>query len=145
MSENKRLVQETSFLSYEQVRASTMAGDKRMVFEAIKENTKKNMPMTDYELSIHLGFENPNKIRPRRKELEKDGLVEEAEKRLCSISKKKAITWKTVSTLDEQIFKEVDGFLVPSHAILQKDRAWLDKVLVQRGYEHDGNGRWKKN
>jgi len=144
MSENKRLVQETSFLSYEQIRASTMAGDKRMVFEAIKEATLKNAPKTDYELSLQLGFDNPNKIRPRRRELVKDGLVEEAGKRICSISTKKAITWKTVSHLDDNIFKEVDGFMVCSDTIPNKDRRWVNDVMWQRGYGYAGNWRWKK-
>jgi len=145
MSENKRLVQETSFLSYEQIRASTMAGDKRMVFEAIREATVKNAPKTDYELSLQLGFDNPNKIRPRRRELVKDGLVEEAGKRICSISKKKAITWKTISTLNDNLFDE-DGKDLVHLPVLEskKDWAWISRMMVQKGFKYMGMGAWKK-
>lgn len=52
--------------------------------------------MTDREMAKELGFEDPNKVRPRRHELVKQGIIvdeEHCEKRLCRITGKLSIAW----------------------------------------------------
>jgi hypothetical protein len=53
-----------------------------------------NSSMTDREISSEFGFQDPNKVRPRRNELVKDGILEEDCKRLCGIGHKLSIAWR---------------------------------------------------
>ena len=48
---------------------------------------------TDQEVCRAAGHLDPNYFRPRRNELVKLGLVVEAGRRVCGVTKKKAITW----------------------------------------------------
>lgn len=49
---------------------------------------------TDNEIARFLGYADPNKVRPRRNELVKQGLVFGYGKRQCSITNKKCIEWR---------------------------------------------------
>lgn len=51
---------------------------------------------TDREIAEKLGYSDPNKVRPRRNELVKIGLVVCSGKRVCNVSHVKAMTWRTV-------------------------------------------------
>ena len=71
--------------------------------EILKNNTYKSIisvlniwenGLTDREIAKILGYSDPNKIRPRRNELVKSGLIIENNKRICSVSKKLCIIWK---------------------------------------------------
>lgn len=55
---------------------------------------QKNRPLTDREIANTLGYKDPNKVRPRRNELVKNGLLEEAERRVCAVGLKQSIAWK---------------------------------------------------
>lgn len=50
---------------------------------------------TDLEIAYHLGFKDPNKVRPRRKELVDLGLIVDVDVgvRECKISGKKSHIW----------------------------------------------------
>lgn len=50
--------------------------------------------LTDREMAKHLGYPDPNKVRPRRHELMKMKIVEEEIKRPCMVSGKLSIAWK---------------------------------------------------
>lgn len=59
---------------------------------------ESEIPLTDMELSKKLGYDDPNRVRPRRNELADPNhfypcLVEAVGKRECSISKKKCYVW----------------------------------------------------
>ena len=49
--------------------------------------------MSDREIAKKLGYLDPNKIRPRRHELTKAGLIQDCGKRPCKISKKRVHFW----------------------------------------------------
>lgn len=77
------------------------AFDKSEVNAAFRQETKRqiigllqlNPNLTDREMSNILGYVDPNKIRPRRNELMKLGIVEEDCKRICLIGGKLSIAW----------------------------------------------------
>lgn len=50
-------------------------------------------PGTDSEIAKRLGFDDPNKVRPRRFELVEQGLIQEHGKRPCEVTGRKAIEW----------------------------------------------------
>ena len=49
--------------------------------------------LTDREMSDMLGFDDPNKVRPRRNELTKKEIIVEEKKRTCLIGNKQSIAW----------------------------------------------------
>lgn len=62
---------------------------KREIIKMLQE-----MPMTDREMSFRLGYPDPNKVRPRRNELVKLGIVEEDTRRICNVGLKLSIAWR---------------------------------------------------
>ena len=70
--------------------------------QAFRQETKRQIisllqqhqSLTDREISSILGYDDPNKIRPRRNELVKLGIVEEDCKRICLIGGKLSIAWR---------------------------------------------------
>lgn len=50
--------------------------------------------LTDRELTLRLGYADPNKIRPRRNELAKGGFIYSTGKRTCLVSGKMAMEWR---------------------------------------------------
>lgn len=48
---------------------------------------------TDSEISFYLMYSDPNKIRPRRNELVKKGIVKSIGKRVCEITGRECILW----------------------------------------------------
>lgn len=81
-------MRDTSLLAYMEL--SDISEKQEKVLEAIKENPDS----TDRELTIIMGYSDPNAVRPRRKELLDLGLIESSGKRECTISKKIAYTWR---------------------------------------------------
>jgi hypothetical protein len=49
---------------------------------------------TDMEIADRLGYADPNRVRPRRYELVELGFIINTGKRVCKVSKKKAMIWK---------------------------------------------------
>ena len=83
-------VRQTSIESYQEIRP-ILGRDQEVVYAALLELKEA----TDSELANHLGCEDPNKVRPRRFELMRSGLVTEATRRQCRITSKTAIAWTT--------------------------------------------------
>ena len=73
------------------------------VLKAIRDLNLVGQYPTDREITKLLGYADPNRVRPRRNELMQYGLIEEAGKRECSITKKTALTWKISPRLLEKI------------------------------------------
>jgi len=74
---------------------------KRQIIELLQQHNN----LTDREMAAMLGFNDPNKVRPRRNELSnmektkqgafvRNAVLIEAEKRMCNISGKLSIAWK---------------------------------------------------
>lgn len=81
----------TSLESYAQVE---LGEGQKIVYDALWEHTMRGVYPTDRELTKSLNEGDPNKIRPRRFELMERGLIEEAGKRPCEITGRKALTWR---------------------------------------------------
>ena len=80
--------QQTSLFAFAEVRRDLPARQ-RSVLEQLKEHED----MTDRELKMALGWE-INAVVPRRNELVKAGMVEEAGRRLCKVTGRFAIAWR---------------------------------------------------
>lgn len=85
------VVRDTSLASYVEEKKSGRLSERE---QWILEWMDMVGPCTDRELAKHMGFNDPNMIRPRRKELVDKGLVVEAGKRKCGVSGKTSIVWE---------------------------------------------------
>lgn len=84
------MIQQTSILSYlEQKDSNTLGFDQDQVLQAIVELGEA----TDREITSYLDYADPNKVRPRRYELVQLGLVQEVDRRKCSITNRQSIVW----------------------------------------------------
>lgn len=86
----KKDVQDTSLDAYYDLIMPVMGERQRVVFDTLK----VMMSATDMEISKQLGHTDPNKVRPRRHELYKNGYVEKNIKRECKVTGVMAWTWK---------------------------------------------------
>lgn len=82
------MVRDTSLLAYMELQPD-LSHRQMIVYEIIKLYNG----LTDTEIANKLGFSDPNKVRPRRKELYDLGLVRAVGKRQCSITKRLAYLW----------------------------------------------------
>jgi len=82
-------MRDTSLLAYSDIRPE-LGYKQQMVYDAI---LKLGCP-TDLEISQYLGLNDPNKVRPRRNELMKQGRITECEKRTCSVSGRTVWSWR---------------------------------------------------
>lgn len=83
-------MRQTSIESYHSIRC--LGQQQKLVLWYIR-----NFPdHTDRELTKLIGYADPNKVRPRRKELLDAGLIRESGVKTCSVSGKKALTWRTI-------------------------------------------------
>ena len=132
-------VQDTSKISYGQIKEAELGERQRVVYDVIRTAT---VPVTDREITRFLGYEDPNTVRPRRFELVSMGLVEEAGKRQCNVSRRRALTWRTPKKLNDYFFSEVGGVLVQSRTLPRKEWLTLRGHMMERGYRYTGKGRW---
>jgi hypothetical protein len=88
-SHQTHLVRFTSALAYGKV--EDLGEMQRLVYDCIR----LNPCLTDREIALKLCLRDPNGVRPRRFELMEAGLIQEAPKRVCSVSGRLALTWKT--------------------------------------------------
>lgn len=70
-----------------------LGADQRRVLLGLREARE---PLTDRELAARLGVTDPNQVRPRRVELMRRGLVEDAGKRRCRVTGRTAYVWQYV-------------------------------------------------
>lgn len=61
--------------------------------------------MTDREIAQALGYEDPNKIRPRRFELADLRLIDEKPKRKCSLTNRNAYEWVAMQPVSPEEIK----------------------------------------
>ena len=87
-----KMVQQTSITSYMNLSKHYLSKRHELIFNCIKDEGS----LTDRELADCLGFDDPNQVRPRRKELLDMGLICEDVKRECSITHKTVISWKVL-------------------------------------------------
>ena len=90
-------VRDTSIDAYVEILSDpeSMTETYKKILISLEEIAK---PSTDREIARHLGYTDPNKIRPRRNELADPEnffpcLIEEVGKRQCNITKKKSYVW----------------------------------------------------
>lgn len=74
-----------SFINLDEHKLSEM---RQLIYNELMSN-----PGTDSEIAHRLGFNDPNKVRPRRFELKDMGLITDNGKRKCDITGKTAIVW----------------------------------------------------
>lgn len=89
-------VRETSIEAFHSIQPK-LKGRRRMVFNAIvvlQQYGALGAP-TDLEIAQECHFRDPNRVRPRRRELVQMGIIEEAGKRECSVSHQNVLTWRT--------------------------------------------------
>jgi len=84
-----RMMRSTSLDAYNDIKPE-LGDSQKIVYDAI---LKLGCP-TDLEVTRFLGFSDPNKVRPRRKELLDQGRITECEKRICSISGRTVWSWR---------------------------------------------------
>ena len=63
---------------------------KRKIIELLQERPN----LTDREMAEIMGYDDPNKVRPRRNELAKKELIVEDQHRTCLVGHKLSIAWK---------------------------------------------------
>lgn len=85
------MIQQTSINAFLDLRLSYLGVGRRA---EVYNKLKSIGSATDCELMEALGYSDPNKIRPRRKELVDEGLIVEDCKRVCGVTGKTVISWK---------------------------------------------------
>jgi len=91
METDYRYIKDTSLMAYTSIREDGSVGAMQ---EKVLNFIKYNPDLTDSEITYRLGYSDRNKIRPRRNELMKKGVVVPSGKKKCSISKRMAYTWR---------------------------------------------------
>jgi len=87
----EHIVRETTLDSYRELDASKLGKMQMEIYSYLKRSI---YPQTDREIARALGYSDPNKVRPRRFELMKAGLIVEDGTSTCSVTNKKAIVWR---------------------------------------------------
>lgn len=137
----RRHVRPTSIQAFLSIR--NLGERQQTVYNAIKERTLKGIYLTDLELATELGFQDPNAVRPRRYDLMQLGIVEEVDKRLCTISHKLALTWQAVNI--KPILHIEGNRAIQTEYIPPEDWFKLRDFMVQQGYIYQGQGVWDKH
>jgi len=80
-----------SLKCYNELQEAKILGKRQLeVFKQILETPDR----TDREITELLNEEDPNYARPRRRDLEKLGIIEASGDRICTVSHKTATTWR---------------------------------------------------
>ena len=85
-----RMMRDTSLDAFHEDILPNLGAREQIVYDSIK---TLGCP-TDLEITKHLGFKDPNKVRPRRKGLYDKGMITECEKRICSVSGRTVWSWR---------------------------------------------------
>ena len=86
------MIQQTSLLAYQQIKDRPLNPIYNLILNMLESNPEG---LTDQELTRLCGFQDPNKVRPRRNELVKGGFIVNEGVKICSCSGKTAIIWKS--------------------------------------------------
>lgn len=95
MSHPQHKMQQSSLMAYRCLEDSVTIPEGKPVLGArattVLKAYSKHPEWTDFMIAkMALGFDDPNKVRPRRKDLEDDGLVACRGKRICEVTKETA-------------------------------------------------------
>lgn len=85
------MVTETSIDVYTEIIDEGLVGERQII---VLDYILKNPNVTDWEITKGLDFADPNRVRPRRKELVDIGIVIESGKRPCTITKRNVTIWR---------------------------------------------------
>ena len=97
-------VRDTSIETYHDLVNKGIVGERQAkVYDFIT----KNPNLSDVEISQGLGYKDPNKIRPRRKELLDIGLIESNGKKVCTYTERTVYCWHIIK--DPDIKKILDS------------------------------------
>ena len=135
----KKNVRETSIISFLEIQEYKLGELQKKVLKIIKSSP---FPLTDREIIKEIGIEG-NSIRPRRNELMKLGILEEAGKRRCTITKKLALTWKSKGS--RKLFRVIDeNTMLQQEPIPSEEFYKLMKIMKEKGFRYNGSYEWKK-
>lgn len=131
------LVRETSVSVYEDIKSEgVVLNNQQKVLDALK----RFGACTDSEMAQFLGYDDPNKVRPRRKELVDEGLVVRVGTSVCEVSGRRVFVWdlasgvskvsdKPVCLSDVQLQGVMKKLLLANGFQKRKVRDWLDSSL----------------
>ena len=132
-----RLTSVDAYLNLQNIR-----GKHKEVYNAIKMFNEQADCPTDLQIAEYLGYADPNKVRPRRKELFDKGLIEEVGVKVCPISTRTVMCWRVFDV--QPIFKKKEnGVLEQINKNVPKvDWLRLKMEMERQGYSYLGNGCW---
>lgn len=84
------MISDTSIQSYDEIINSGLVGTGQ---QRVMEVLQYKGTLTDSEITETLGDTDPNKVRPRRRELVQMGIVTSYGKRFCTITQKEVYQW----------------------------------------------------
>lgn len=91
-------VRDTSIRTYYEIKEEGLIGKRQLevleLFAEVKDS------LTDMELAARLNYDDPNNVRPRRKELYDLGIVESDGKRVCRITDRLVHQWRMVDEIN---------------------------------------------
>ena len=101
-------MRDTSLEAYSPLKLGDLGKMHEEVLREIIELNLMGQYPTDREVAKNLGYSDPNRVRPRRHELWRDGYVVEG-RRPCSITRISAHTWRLSAALKKELgFEEAD-------------------------------------
>jgi len=98
-------VQQTSILAFEEELPNLGDRQREVLTAILVLNHKYGIHPTDREIARFLQYADPNKVRPRRYELEEAELIMEAGHKTCTVTGKTAKSWVVSPVLPEKARK----------------------------------------
>lgn len=119
------MVRETSLISYQEILSEGLINERQAkVYDVIL----RYPCLTDMEIMRECGFNDPNKVRPRRKELFDYGLIKNEGKKRCSITKRLAYSWSVIHFVPKD-------FSVKKHRKDHFSNGYATRPVVSRSLE----------
>lgn len=84
------MIRQTSLKAYRELKPQAVSARHKEILWYIR----RFPDCTDRELARLMRYGDPNKVRPRRKELLDAGRIRESGRKKCSVSGKTALTWR---------------------------------------------------
>ena len=97
-------VRSTSINTYHDIKEEGLVGKRQL--EVLELFSELDHPITDMELAEKLHYDDPNNVRPRRKELYDLGIIKEDGKRVCSITDRLVYQWCIIDGLNINTVRE---------------------------------------
>jgi len=118
------MVRDTSLICYRELVELGKVNDR---CQEVYNYIIKNPSETDTEISKGLGYDDPNKVRPRRKDLYNMGLVVECEVRKCSFTNRLCHTWEAQVYVPRKKFFDVKELRVGGYV----ERTFKSKSITE--------------